>query len=65
MDFHVKLKHCSYQTLSEEIILYTVKENLTHLWATSSTTGLQSLIWSKSSLHVLMSRVGQGLLGPL
>ena len=24
MDFHVKLKQCSYQILSEEIILYSI-----------------------------------------
>ena len=41
----------------------TVKENRTNPWPLPGHTRLQALIWNKSSLHVLMPRVGPGPYG--
>ena len=73
LDFLVKLKHCSFQPLREETILilhHVFQETPWRkakqiLGATSSTSQFAPLIWSKPSLHEVMSRGSPGPLGPL
>ena len=70
--FHTKLKHCRFQTLRERnsysisfLHKNTVMENWTHQESTCSANWFAAPDLQQIKLHVLMSRVGQGILGPL
>ena len=68
LGFLEKLKQCSFQPLREEttLILHHVfqktpqRKTKQTLGATSSTSQLAPLIWSKPSLHEVMSRGSPG-----